>query len=268
MSGSNAKLMSRSGDTADDDARPAPLLQSRRHRQKKISLGRYKQFCLHQKNFDGEREQVPAALGKLDGQPRIGALIRARRRQLHMTLQELSDAAGISVGYLSQVERDHATPSLGTLAQIARSLAVGVDYFIATPSPEDGVTRAGERNQFSVNGSSMVYERIATDFAGNVLSSFILTVPPGYRSETVAHEGEEILFVLDGTITQRLDGEEMTLSAGDSLHFRGNRPHSWSNDTKAAARLLWTGTLPLFRSREERPPARSSTARAGHRTKN
>jgi transcriptional regulator with XRE-family HTH domain len=193
---------------------------------------------------------VPAALGKLDAQPRIGALIRAKRRQLQLTLQELSDAAGISVGYLSQVERDHAIPSLGTLAQIARSLDVGIDYFIATPSPEDGVTRAGERNQFSVNGSSILYERLATDFAGNVLSSFILIVPPGYRSETVAHEGEEILYVLEGTITQRLDGEEMALSAGDSLHFRGNRPHSWSNDTARPVRLLWTGTLPLFRGRD------------------
>ena len=203
---------------------------------------------------------MPAAFGKLDAQPRIGALIRAKRRQLQLTLQELSDAAGISVGYLSQVERDHATPSLGTLAQIARSLEVGVDYFIATPSMEDGLTRAAERDRFSVDGSSIVYERIAADFTGNVLSSFILHVPPGYASETVAHEGEEILYVLEGSITQRLDDREMVLSAGDSLHFRGNHPHSWSNDTDSPVRLLWTGTLPMFRSRSERPALRSSKA--------
>jgi transcriptional regulator with XRE-family HTH domain len=190
----------------------------------------------------------------------VGALIRARRRRLHMTLQALCDAAGISVGYLSQVERDHATPSLGTLAQIARSLDVGVDYFIATPSMEDGLTRSAERDRFSVDGSSIIYERLAADFTGNVLSSFILNVPPGYRSETVSHEGEEILYVLEGAITQRLDGREMVLTAGDSLHFRGNSPHSWSNDTTEIARLLWTGTLPMFRSRAERPALRSSRA--------
>jgi transcriptional regulator with XRE-family HTH domain len=205
---------------------------------------------------------LPAAARKpvAPAQPKVGALIRARRRQLHMTLQTLCEAAGISVGYLSQVERDHATPSLGTLAQIARSLDVGVDYFIATPSMEDGLTRQGERNRFAVDGSSIVYERIAADFAGNVLSSFVLHVPPGYRSETVSHEGEEILFVLDGSITQRLDGREMVLSAGDSLHFRGNNPHSWSNETKKTARLLWVGTLPMFRSRTERTALRTSGA--------
>ena len=205
---------------------------------------------------------MSSAVGKpvASVQPKVGALIRARRQQLRKTLQELCDAAGISVGYLSQVERDHATPSLGTLAQIARSLDVGINYFIATPSMEDGLTRAAERDRFSVDGSSIIYERIAADFTGNVLSSFILHVPPGYRSETVSHEGEEILYVLEGSITQRLDDREMMLSAGDSLHFRGNHPHSWSNHTSETVRLLWTGTLPMFRSRAERPALRSSRA--------
>lgn len=182
-------------------------------------------------------------------QPKVGALIRARRKQLHMTLEEICLAAGISKGYLSQVERDQATPSLGTLAQIARSLDVGMDYFIATPSVEDSLTRAEERPRFSVDGSSILYERIAADFAGNILSSFVMTIPAGYRSETVSHEGEEILFVLDGTIKQKLDDEEIEMKAGDSLHFRGNRPHAWWNDSGKPARLLWTGTLPLFRGR-------------------
>ncbi|MCW5721676.1 MAG: cupin domain-containing protein [Devosia sp.] len=188
-----------------------------------------------------------------EGHPRIGALIRARRRQQHMTLMALGEAAEVSVGYLSQVERDHATPSLGTLAQIARALGVSIDYFVATPAPHNALTRAGERNRFSIDGSSIVYERLGAEFPGNQLSSFVMIVPPGYRSETVAHEGEEILYVLDGSITQRLDGEEMVMNAGDSLHFRGNRPHSWSNHTDQPARLLWTGTLALFRS-TARPP--------------
>lgn len=183
-----------------------------------------------------------------DGHPKVGALIRARRRQLHMTLQALGEAADVSVGYLSQVERDHATPSLGTLAQIARGLGVGIDYFIAAPTAHEALTRAGDRPRFSIDGSSIIYERLGADFPGNVLSSFVMTVPPGYRSETVAHEGEEILYVLEGSITQRLDDQEMVMNAGDSLHFRGNRPHSWSNHTDRPAKLLWTGTLALFRS--------------------
>lgn len=156
----------------------------------------------------------------------VGALIRARRRHMALTLQELCDRAGISVGHLSQIERDRATPSLGTLAQIAHGLNVGLDYFIATPSMEDSVTRATDRTRFSVDGSSIVYERIAADFAGNVLSSFVMHLPPGYRSETVRHEGEEIIFVLGGEIIHTVDGVSLTLGPGDSMHFRSHRPHS------------------------------------------
>lgn len=189
----------------------------------------------------------------MDGAPRIGALIRARRQQMKMTLQQLGDASGISVGYLSQVERDHSTPSLGSLAQIARALDVGIEFFIATPNAREALTRNGERERFSVDGSSIIYERIGAEFPGSVLSSFILTIPPGYRSEVVSHEGEEILFMPEGSITQRVDDVEMTMSAGDSLHFRGNRPHAWWNDSNAPARMLWTGTLFMFHSREITP---------------
>ncbi|TKT76140.1 XRE family transcriptional regulator [Aquamicrobium sp. LC103] len=189
-----------------------------------------------------------SARSEQEGHPKVGALIRARRKQQRLTLQELGGAAEVSVGYLSQVERDQATPSLGTLAQIARALGVGVDYFIAAPSAEDAHTRSDERKRFSIDGSSIVYERLSAEFPGNMLSSFIMTVPPGYRSETVSHEGEEILFVLEGAITQVLDGHEMVMTAGDSLHFRGNQPHSWSNHTNESAKLLWTGSLVLFRS--------------------
>lgn len=185
------------------------------------------------------------------GQPRIGALIRARRRQLHMTLQALGEAAGLSVGFLSQVERDRATPSLGALAGIARGLGVDIDHFIATPSIGNGVTRSAARPAFSLPGSSVRYERLHAEFAGRGLSSFVMTVPPGHRSEMVQHEGDELLYVLDGEITQTMDGETIRLSAGDSLHFRGSSTHGWANESGRPARILWTGTMSILRPRQE-----------------
>ncbi|MBL1421649.1 MAG: cupin domain-containing protein [Alphaproteobacteria bacterium] len=184
--------------------------------------------------------------------PKVGALIRSRRRQQKMTLQNLGEASGVSVGYLSQVERDQATPSLGTLAQISRALDVGVEYFIATPSAQSAYTRNDHRNKFSIDGSSVIYEQISTEFPGNILSSFMLTIPVGYHSETVSHEGEEIVFILEGRITQRIDNTNIVMAAGDSMHFRGNRPHSWWNDSDKPAKILWTGNMQLFHAQENR----------------
>lgn len=184
-------------------------------------------------------------------QPRIGALIRARRRQLHMTLQALGDAAGLSVGFLSQVERDQATPSLGALAGIARGLGVDVDYFVSTPSIGSGVTRRNERVRFSLPGSTVMYERLHAEFPGRGLSSFIMVVPPGHRSEMVHHEGDELLYVLQGEIVQTVDGRTIRLGEGDSLHFRGSSDHSWANESDREARMLWTGTMSILRPRHE-----------------
>lgn len=183
---------------------------------------------------------------KSKSDPKLGALIRKRRKQLELTLQALCDDAGLSVGYLSQVERGHATPSLGTLAQIARGLDVELEYFIAKPKPASALSRAGARPQFSLDGSSIVYESIGADFPGAELSSYILHVPPGYASETVSHDGEEIIFLLDGQITQKLDGQSFILQSGDSLHYSGATPHAWSNTSSTTVRILWTGTLAVL----------------------
>ncbi|RYH07146.1 helix-turn-helix domain-containing protein [Tropicimonas sp. IMCC6043] len=176
----------------------------------------------------------------------LGPSIRRRRKQLGMTLQVLGDRAGVSVGYLSQVERDNATPSLGTLAQIANALDTGLEYFVAAPRPVDSLTRASTRPHFALAGSSMRYESLGADFPGAEMSSFVLHVPPGYVSEEVSHEGEEILYVLDGEIDQTLDGQVIHMGAGDSLHYSGLRPHSWANTTDRPARILWTGTLAVL----------------------
>lgn len=148
--------------------------------------------------------------------PSLGPRIRKLRHRLSMTLQELGTISGVSVGYLSQVERENAVPTLGTLSQIAAALNVGVDYFISTPHPVDSLTRRGERAKFSVAGSSIVYEQIGTGSPSHELTSYILHVPSRYVSETVCHEGEEMIYILEGSIAQVVDGREYHMTEGDT----------------------------------------------------
>lgn len=179
-------------------------------------------------------------------EPRLGPAIRKRRKQLGMTLQMLCDKSGVSVGYLSQVERDNATPSLGTLAQIASALEVGLDYFISASKPSDGLTRAGERPLFALDNSSLRYEALGADFPGSEMSGYVLHIPAGYTSETVSHEGEEMIFVLEGEIEQTLGDQTFRMTAGDCLHYSGETSHAWTNPTDQMARILWAGTLTVL----------------------
>ncbi|MGB3554190.1 MAG: XRE family transcriptional regulator [Jannaschia sp.] len=178
--------------------------------------------------------------------PSVGGLIRKRRHQRGLTLHGLGDVTGLSAGYLSQVERDRAVPTLGTLAQIADGLGLGLDYFISTPRPADALSRAEGRARFQVGSSAIVYEAVTADYPGSEMTSFILHVPPGYVSETVAHEGEELIVILEGSIEQTLGGEVMEMHVGDTLHYNGTTPHAWANKTEEVARVLWAGRLDVL----------------------
>ncbi|MEH6834146.1 MULTISPECIES: helix-turn-helix domain-containing protein [Falsihalocynthiibacter] len=173
----------------------------------------------------------------------LGARMRRQRQRLSMTLQQLGAASGVSVGYISQLERGNATPTLGTLSQIAAALNVDLDYFIRKPQVADSLTRAGSRPRFATAGSSIEYEQIGADFPGHELTSFVMNVPAGYESELVKHLGEEIIYILEGEISQMVGGREYIMSTGDSLHYLGEKPHSWSNRTQEPARILWVGRM-------------------------
>lgn len=182
-----------------------------------------------------------------------GHRIRQLRLKAGMTLQTLSNQAGISVGFLSQVERDKATPSLGTLAQLASALRVSLDYFITTPRPADSITRRAERQPFAVDDSSLQYERLSTELPGGTLTSLVIHIPVGYQSERVSHAGEELVIVQYGIIRQTLDDSIFVLYPGDSLHFMGDTPHSFANIGDEPARLIWTGTSDRLIGRKQTP---------------
>lgn len=179
----------------------------------------------------------------------LAARLRERRREVGMTLKDVADAAGLSVGFISQIERGITVPSLSSLVSVSRVLDVNVgDFLTSQPQPdEDAVqTKQSERPVFAVSESSVTYERVSSSFPGHVLRSVIIHEPPGHRSEPIAHEGEEMMFVLDGTITVEIDGDRTILDKGDSVHFLSSRVHSSWNHTDKPATILWAGTMDVF----------------------
>ena len=175
--------------------------------------------------------------------------LRERRRELGLTLKAVADAAGLSVGFISQIERGIAVPSLSSLVSVSRVLDVNVgDFLTSQPQPDENQVRTRQANRpvFAVSESSVTYERVSSSFPGHILRSVIMNEPPGHRSEPIAHEGEEMMFVLDGTITIEIDGERTILGTGDSVHFPSTRVHSSWNHSDKPATILWTGTMDVF----------------------
>ena len=176
----------------------------------------------------------------------LGSRLRMRRRELGLTLQQVGDGANLSVGFISQVERDLTSPSLSSLAAISRVLQANISEFFAIPGEGSLTTRARSRGHYSLDERYTDYERVTANFPGHVLNGVIMHEPPGNRSEPIRHEGEEFLFVLSGSITVEIDGKATILHAGDSIHFRSDREHSSWNHTVDPASILVVVTMDLF----------------------
>jgi transcriptional regulator with XRE-family HTH domain len=186
--------------------------------------------------------------GGVDINP-LGERMRNRRKELKLTLQEVADAAGFSVGFISQIERGITVPSLVSLVTVCRVLKVEIGSFFQQPKLEVPVTRREHRPIYGlggISGNAVTYERLSASFPGNVLRSTIIHEPPGFRSEAMAHEGEEIFYIIDGELTLELDGEVTILEAGDTAHFPSTRTHATWNHTAVPTTVFHTCTMDVF----------------------
>ena len=176
----------------------------------------------------------------------IGTKIRNRRRELGLTLQEIADAANLSVGFISQLERDLTSPSLSSLAAIARALRTEIAEFLVVPGGDSSLTRSNNRETYAFNEGSLIYERLTSKFPGHILRGVIVKEKPGHRSPPMRHEGEEFYYVLEGSITCEIEGERTVLGPGDSIHFNSNDLHSTWNHTLETASILTICTMEIF----------------------
>ncbi|MDE2739247.1 MAG: cupin domain-containing protein [Paracoccaceae bacterium] len=176
----------------------------------------------------------------------IGIKVRNRRRELGLTLQELADETNLSVGFISQLERDLTSPSLSSLATIARTLKAEIADFLVVPGGESSLTRSDKREPYTINEGSLIYERLTSRFPGHKLSGVIMKEEPGHRSPPMRHEGEEFFYVLEGSITCEVGGKRTILKEGDSIHFNSNELHSTWNHTLQTASILVICTMEIF----------------------
>jgi len=176
----------------------------------------------------------------------LGEALRTRRKELGLTMQIVADSAGLSVGFISQVERGITAPSLASLVSLAEVLKTDISSFLQQPPKAGQTTRKSSRDAYSVVGADVSYERLSTTFEGSQLHSVIVHEPPGHRAEPISHRGEEMFYIIDGEITVEIDGDVEILRKGDSIHFNSRRVHSIWNHSAQTSSILWCGTMDVF----------------------
>jgi transcriptional regulator with XRE-family HTH domain len=180
------------------------------------------------------------------GAKSLGERLRESRKALKLSLKEVSEKAGLSIGFISQLERDLTAPSLSSLSSIAKVLKSDISEFLTQPHGQSTFSRNQDRVAYTLNHKNLEYERLSASFPGSVLNSVIMHEMPGHKIEPIRHEGEELFYMLEGSITVYIEGDENILKAGDSIHFDSNRTHSVWNHTDKQAVILHVCTMNIF----------------------
>jgi DNA-binding transcriptional MerR regulator/mannose-6-phosphate isomerase-like protein (cupin superfamily) len=183
----------------------------------------------------------PAADGNAGA---IGAHLRQLRAKRKMSLAQVAQAVGISVGFLSALERSQMSGSVGTLRKLARFYKTNIlDFFDANGASSRQV-RPAQRKVLQA-GPGVRMELLA--WGNTVMEPHLFRVAPEAGSgDSYTHEGEEFLYVLRGELTITLENDEYRLKAGDSFYFESATPHEWKNPGQAETWLLWVNTPPTF----------------------
>jgi DNA-binding transcriptional MerR regulator len=177
-------------------------------------------------------------------QPSIGPHFRKLRLQRGESLATVAEAVGISVGFLSNVERSQSGASIGIMRKLAQHYGLNIlDLF----SPIDGtgpLVRPGNRKRLKgrpgVQMELLAWGRIT-------MEPHLLRVAPGAgNGDSYSHEGEEFLYLVRGRLAISLGPEEFRLRAGDSFYFASQTPHRWYNPGTTETIILWINTPPTF----------------------
>ena len=174
----------------------------------------------------------------------IGPRLRQLRGQRSLGLAEVAKAVGISVGFLSAIERSQMTASVGTLRKLARFYRTNILDFFDPSESNSPLVRPAKRKALEA-GPGVRMELLA--WGNKVMEPHLFRIAPQSGSgESYAHEGEEFLYLLSGELKIALAGEEYSLKRGDSFYFESATPHHWRNPGRSETLVLWINTPPTF----------------------
>jgi transcriptional regulator with XRE-family HTH domain len=174
----------------------------------------------------------------------IGDRLREERRRLGLTLQDVADRAGLSLGMISKIENAQTSPSLRTLARLSQALEIPVTTFFRGFEEERDASyvRAGEGIELVRQGTrhGHRYELLAAaKGTQRRIQPFLVTLTE--QRETFPlfqHDGVEFLYCLEGSFVYRFGRHTYDMDPADSLMFDGHIPHGPEHLAVLPARFL------------------------------
>ena len=177
----------------------------------------------------------------------IGKKVKSLRIKRGLTLEELASRTELSKSFLSQLERDLASPSIATLEDIVEVLGVSLGDFFK--DSEDTRITFGEQDYFVDEKDDMSITYLVSNSQKNKMEPLLVNIEPGGMSQEIQpHEGEEMGYILQGKVELRnlTEDTSFTVKKGETFYIKGDFRHCIVNTGKTEAKVLWVSTPPVF----------------------
>ena len=190
----------------------------------------------------------------------LGQNLKTLRLKQRMTLKQLAQKSGVSVGLVSQIERSLSAPTVTTLQKIAKAFGVTMSTLFMEdetlfpftyrngnmPNSNQVTILRKDRRKKVVTPWGIWHELLCPDLRHR-LEVIYLHYPVGMKAEEFYnHEGEECGIVLQGRIMGSVGDQTITLEEGDSIHYESSIPHRWENAGQIEATAIWAITPPSY----------------------
>jgi transcriptional regulator with XRE-family HTH domain len=178
----------------------------------------------------------------------VGPRLRTLRQSQKVTLDALAADSGFTTGYLSQIEKGTAVPSLTALAVIAACLGSELAEFFPPEPPADvRVTRAGDPDRFRIEPNAREEHALLTRRGhGGLFTANLARHYPGRRLHRFGHVGEEWALVLSGAVRFEIGGEVRVVRAGEWIHYSSHPAHAAEAITNGPSEVLWLLSPAIF----------------------
>ncbi len=174
----------------------------------------------------------------------IGERLRKIRLERNLTINSLAKVARVPASTISKIENGLLKPSLVHAINLASALNENlgflVDRYRAEPQ-HTSVVYARERERLEYKEMGLTLHDLNGHFSAGLLEARYGILKPGAHSgrEPMTHPGDEICCVVKGSIVFKVGEDIWTLTAGDAIHFKSDRPHRWENAARGRTEVVW-----------------------------
>jgi transcriptional regulator with XRE-family HTH domain len=176
---------------------------------------------------------------------RIGPRVRVQRRLKGLTVDELARAIGVDKAHVSRIERGLKTPSIATMARLASALGVSIGHLVGETLDKSTIkiTRRADLGPPPFEPREPASHGFVPLLHGASVGAFeAFLLDPGDDEGAVPahHEGQEMLYVVTGSLEVIFSDHRERLDAGDCIHFPGYLSHRIARvgRTRSAALLV------------------------------